>query len=53
MIGRILRFTAVIIPLWLGKTVVSWRETLEVWPAILVVGMSFFLTQFFLVELRR
>jgi len=27
--------------------VVSWRETLEVWPAILVVGMSFSLTQFF------
>ena len=53
MIGRILPFTAVIIPLWLGKPVVSWRETLEVWPAILMVGMSFFLTQFFLVELRR
>jgi lactate permease len=47
MIGRILPFTAVIIPLWLVKTVVSWRETLEVWPAILVVGISFSLTQFF------
>jgi lactate permease len=47
MIGRILPFTAVIIPLWLVKTMVSWRETLEVWPAILVVGISFSLTQFF------
>ena len=47
MIGRILPFTALIIPLWLVKTVVSWRETLEVWPAILVVGISFSLTQFF------
>jgi lactate permease len=47
MIGRILPFTAVIIPLWLVRTMVSWRETLEVWPAIVVVGVSFALTQFF------
>jgi lactate permease len=47
MIGRILPFTAVIIPLWLVKTMVTWRETLQVWPAILVVGISFSLTQFF------
>jgi len=46
MIGRILPFTAVIIPFWLVKTMVSWRETFEVWPAILVVGGSFALTQF-------
>src|ERR1051326_3203439 len=47
MIGRILPFTAVIIPLWLVRTMVNWRETLEVWPAIVVVGVSFALTQFF------
>lgn len=47
MIGRILPFTAVIIPLWLVRTMVSWRETLEVWPAIVVIGVSFALTQFF------
>jgi lactate permease len=47
MIGRILPFTAVIIPLWLVRTMVNWRETLEVWPAIVVVGVSFSLTQFF------
>jgi lactate permease len=47
MIGRILPFTAVIVPLWLVRTLVSWRETLEVFPAILVVGFSFALTQFF------
>ena len=47
MIGRILPFTAVIIPLWLVRTMVSWRETLEVWPAIVVVGVSFAVTQFF------
>ncbi|HWY22669.1 MAG TPA: L-lactate permease [Candidatus Acidoferrum sp.] len=47
MIGRILPFTAIIVPFWLVKTMVSWRETFEVFPAILVVGISFALTQFF------
>ena len=47
MIGRILPFTAVIVPFWLVRTMVSWRETFEVFPAILVVGSSFALTQFF------
>jgi lactate permease len=47
MIGRILPFTAVIVPFWLVKTMVSWRETFEVFPAIAVVGISFALTQFF------
>jgi lactate permease len=46
MIGRILPFTAVIVPFWLVKTMVSWRETFEVFPAIAVVGISFALTQF-------
>jgi len=47
MIGRILPLTAVIVPFWLVRTMVSWAETLEVLPAILVVGISFALTQFF------
>src|SRR4030081_3942266 len=47
MIGRILPFTAVIVPFWLVKTMVSWRETFEVLPAIVVVGLSFGFTQFF------
>ena len=47
MIGRILPFTAVIVPFWLVKTMVGWRETFEVFPAILVIGVSFALTQFF------
>ena len=46
MIGRILPFTAIIVPFWLVRTMVSWKETLEVIPAILVVGVSFGLTQF-------
>ena len=34
-------------PFWLVRTMVSWQETFEVLPAILVVGVSFALTQFF------
>ena len=47
MIGRILPITAVIVPFWLVRTMVGWGETFEVLPAILVVGFSFGLTQFF------
>src|SRR6202521_5624510 len=47
MIGRILPFTAIIVPFWLVRTMVSWRETFEVLPAILVIGVTFALTQFF------
>jgi len=47
MIGRILPFTAVIVPFWLVRAMVSWSETLEVLPAILVVGFSFAGMQWF------
>jgi lactate permease len=47
MIGRILPFTAVLIPFWLVRAMVSWADTIEVLPAILVVGLSFAGTQFF------
>ena len=47
MIGRILPITALIIPFWLVRTMVSWKETFEVLPAILVVGSSFAVTQWF------
>jgi lactate permease len=47
MIGRILPFTAVIVPFWLVRTMVNWQETFEVFPAIAVVGFSFGLTQYF------
>jgi len=46
MLGRILPFTAVIVPFWLVRTMVGWSETFEVFPAILVIGVSFALTQF-------
>jgi lactate permease len=47
MVGRILPITAVIVPFWLVRAMVSWKETWEVFPAILVVGGSFAGTQWF------
>jgi len=38
---RILPITAVIVPFWLVRAMVGWKETFEVLPAILVVGISF------------
>ena len=46
MIGRILPITGIIVPFWLVRAMVGWAETLEVLPAILVVGVSFSLTQY-------
>ena len=47
MTGRILPFTAVIVSFWLVRAMVGWKYTFEVLPAILVVGFSFGLTQFY------
>jgi len=46
MIGRILPFTAILVPFWLVRTMTGWKETFEVLPAILVVGCSFAITQY-------
>lgn len=46
MAGRQLPFVSLLIPLWLVRTMVSTTETVEVWPAILVCGGSFALSQF-------
>src|ERR1044071_7126493 len=46
VLGRILPITAIIVPFWLVRAMVGWRETFEVLPAILVVGVSFAATQF-------
>src|SRR5260370_17219929 len=47
MIGRILPITAIIVPFWLVRAMVPWKETFEVLPAILLVGISFPSLQFF------
>jgi lactate permease len=41
MTGRILAPFSLILPLWLVRSQVGWRETREVLPAILVAGVSF------------
>ncbi len=46
MVGRQLPFFSVIIPIWLVLTFCGWRRTVEVWPAVLVAGLSFAIPQF-------
>jgi lactate permease len=46
MNARILPITSVIVPIWLVRAMVPWRETLEVLPAALVCGGSFAAAQF-------
>jgi lactate permease len=47
MAGRILPPLSLILPLWLVRTMVGWRETFQVWPALLVSGLSFAAMQFY------
>lgn len=47
MAGRILPPVSAILPFWLVRSMVGWRDTFAVWPALLVSGLSFALTQFY------
>jgi lactate permease len=47
MAGRILPPISLILPLWLVRSMVGWRETWQVWPALLVSGASFAAMQFY------
>ncbi len=47
MTGRILPPLSAILPLWLVRSMVGWRETFAVWPALVVSGLSFALAQFY------
>ena len=47
MTGRILPPLAFILPLWLVRSMVGWKQTLEVWPALFVSGFSFALMQYY------
>ncbi|MFN0086182.1 MAG: L-lactate permease [Blastocatellia bacterium] len=47
MTGRILPPLSLILPLWLVRSMVGWKETREVWPALLVSGLSFAGMQFY------
>jgi lactate permease len=46
MAGRILPVFSLIVPFWLIWAFVGFSEMLEIWPAILVAGASFAVTQF-------
>ncbi len=46
MVGRQLPFFSVIVPFWLIWAFAGWRATKEIWPAALVCGLSFGVTQF-------
>ena len=46
MIGRQLPFFSLIVPFWLIWAFVGFRRMLEVWPALLVAGVSFAVPQY-------
>jgi lactate permease len=46
MAGHQLPILSLIVPLWMVKVMCSWKQTWEVWPALLVSGGSFALFQY-------
>lgn len=46
MVGRQLPFFSVLVPFWLVTAFVGWRRMLEVWPPILVAGVTFAIPQY-------
>ena len=46
MVGRQLPLFSVIVPFWLIWAFAGWRAAKEIWPAALVCGLSFGVTQF-------
>ncbi len=46
MVGRQLPFFSLIVPFWLIWTFAGFRGMIEIWPAILVCGVSFAIPQF-------
>ena len=47
MLGRILPLTSLILPFWLIRVLCNTRDTLAVWPGLLVCGLTFGGIQFF------
>ena len=46
MIGRQLPFFSLLVPFWLIWAFAGWRGMMEIWPAILVCGVSFAVPQY-------
>ena len=47
MTGRILPIMSFILPFWLVRSMVGWKQTIQVWPALFVSGLSFAGMQFY------
>lgn len=52
MVGRQLGLVSILIPFWLVAVQTGWRGMLGVWPACLVTGLSFGVTQFLVSNLH-
>ncbi|MBX3548269.1 MAG: L-lactate permease [Xanthobacteraceae bacterium] len=46
MVGRQLPFFSLLVPFWLIWVFAGWRGMIQIWPAILVTGISFAVPQF-------
>lgn len=46
-IGRILPFTALLLPFWLVRMMTGWKQTFAVWPGLLTCGGVFAFIQFY------
>jgi lactate permease len=46
MAGNQLPFLSCIVPFWLVRCMCGWKETFEVWPAVLMAGGSFAICQY-------
>src|SRR5215471_19556280 len=46
MVGRQLPFFSLIVPAWLICAFAGWRGMLQIWPAIVICGLSFAIPQF-------
>jgi lactate permease len=47
MVGRILPWTALLLPFWLVRSEMKTRDTIEVWPGLVVCGTTFAAVQFY------
>ncbi len=52
MAGRILTPFCILVPFWLIWSFAGWQGMVEVWPAILVAGVSFAIPQYFMSNLH-
>jgi lactate permease len=52
VVGRMMAPFAMLVPAWLLVAYCGWRRTLQVWPAVLVVGVSFSITQLLISNLH-